>query len=210
MDTLDFSANKTPVTGMLAPGSIRELDKISMGAISDFERVVGGSGDDQFFFGSPSTHVAGASSLEIRGGPGIDQFLWDSLNPSWPHGLDQNSGLPNLSDLQISSKADGGIGLSDQIGWATVNQSDPNIAMGSVHLLTPSTIEGLGDSQLLPIAPIDQLLAGQASLGTHAINQLAIGTTSTGAELLALGSQGENGVIAHLPGFFNGYSGSIP
>ena len=210
MDTLDFSANKTPVTGMLAPGSIRELGKISMGAISDFERVVGGSGDDQFFFGSPSTHVAGASSLEIRGGPGIDQFLWDSLNPSWPHGLDQNSGLPNLSDLQISSKADGGIGLSDQIGWATVNQGDPNIAMGSVHLLTPSTIEGLGDSQLLPIAPIDQLLAGQASLGTHAINQLAIGTTSTGAELLALGSQGENGVIAHLPGFFNGYSGSIP
>jgi len=75
--------------------------------------------------------------------------------------------------------------------------------------LTPSTIEGLGDSQLLPIAPIEQLLAGQASLGTHAVKQLAIGTTSTGAELLALGPQGENGVIAHLPGFFNGCCGSI-
>jgi len=47
-------------------------------------------------------------------------------------------------------------------------------------------------------------------LGSQAVNQLAIGTTETGAELLALGARGGYGVIAHLPAIFNGCCGSIP
>ena len=210
LDTLDLSADRSPVTLRLAPGLISELGKPSMGPIQGFERVLGGSGNDQFLLSNPSTNPTGLTGLEIRGGPGIDQFLWDSLEPSWPHGMDQSSGLPSLADLQISSKPDGGIGLSDQIGWTAWSTTDPNMALGSVHLLTPSTIDGLGDSQLLPIAPMEQLLAGQASLGSKGVSQLAIGTTATGAELLALGPQGEHGVIAHLPGFFSGYYGSTP
>ena len=84
------------------------------------------------------------------------------------------------------------------------------MALGSVQLLTPSSLDALGDSRLLPIAPIEQLLAGQANLGSQAVNQLAIGTTATGAELLALGARGGYGVITHLPAIFNGCCGSIP
>jgi hypothetical protein len=209
LDTLDFSADNSPVTVTIQPGSISQPGKPSMGAIAGFERILGGRGNDQFYIDMLSKTDTGSSGVEIWGGPGIDQFLWDSLQPSWSHGMDPSNGLPSLADLQLTNRAEGGIGLSDQIGWTTVNRGDPSLGWASVRFLTPSTIEGLGDSQLLPIAPIEQLLAGQASLGTHAVKQLAIGTTSTGAELLALGPQGENGVIAHLPGFFNGCCGSI-
>jgi len=209
LDILDFSADNSPVTVTIQPGSISEPGKPSMGAIAGFERILGGRDNDLFYIDMLSNTAPGSNGVEIWGGPGIDQFLWDSLQPSWSHGMDPSNGLPSLADLQLTNRAEGGIGLSDQIGWTTVNRGDPSLGWASVRFLTPSTIEGLGDSQLLPIAPIEQLLAGQASLGTHAVKQLAIGTTSTGAELLALGPQGENGVIAHLPGFFNGCCGSI-
>ena len=210
MDSLDFSSNKTPVAVSLDHGSIREPGKPSMGTIEGFERVLGGGGDDQFFLGRLFSSAPESTPMQIRGGPGIDQFIWDSLSPTWPHGLDRANGLPSLVDLQVITKADGGIGLSDQIGWATLNQGASSQTWGPAQLLTPSSLSGLGDSQLLPIAPMDQLLAGQASLGAKAVSQLAIGTTATGAELLALGPEGENGVIAHLPGLFSGYYGSIP
>ena len=210
LDTLDFSANQTPITIRLAPGLISEPGQASMGPMTGFERVWGGRGGDQFLLGNPSTSGTGLPGVEIRGGPGIDQFLWDPMEPSWPHGMDQGSGLPSLADLQIMTKADGGIGLTDQIGWASSNREGGSMALGSVQLLTPSSLDALGDSRLLPIAPIEQLLAGQANLGSQAVNQLAIGTTATGAELLALGARGGYGVIAHLPAIFNGCCGSIP
>jgi hypothetical protein len=124
--------------------------------------------------------------------------------------MDPSNGLPSLADLQLTNNPDGGIGLSDQIGWRSMNNADPSLMGGTTQLLRPCTIGGLGDSQLLPIAPIEQLLAGQASLGKQAVNQFAIGTTATGADLLALGPLGEYGVIAHLPGFFSGCCGSTP
>ena len=164
LDTLDFSADSSPVTVTIQPGSISEPGKPSMGMIEGFERVLGGRGDDRFYINTLTKTAPGSGGVEIWGGPGIDQFLWDSLQPSWTHGMDPSSGLPSLADLQVINRAEGGIGLSDQIGWTTVNRGDPSLGWASVRFLTPSTIEGLGDSQLLPIAPIDQLLAGQASL----------------------------------------------
>jgi hypothetical protein len=210
LDTLDFSANSSSVTITIQPGSISEPGQPSMGAIEGFERVLGGRGNDQFIVGPLPPTAPGATGVEIWGGPGMDQFLWDSLKPSWPQGMDPSNGLPSLADLQLTSNPDGGIGLSDQIGWRTMNNAEPSLMGGMTQFLSPCTLEGLGDSQLLPIAPIDQLLAGQASLGRQAVNQFAIGTTATGADLLALGAQGEYGVIAHLPGFFSGYCASTP
>lgn len=210
LDTLDFSTNSSTVTLTIQPGSISEPGIPSMGMIEGFERVLGGQGDDQFFVGTMPHKAPGATGVEIWGGPGRDQFLWDSLKPSWPQGMDPSNGLPSLADLQLTNNPDGGIGLSDQIGWRSMNNADPSLMGGRTQLLRPCTIEGLGDSQLLPIAPIEQLLAGQASLGKQAVNQFAIGTTATGADLLALGPLGEYGVIAHLPGFFSGCCGSTP
>jgi hypothetical protein len=210
VDTLDFSACLNQVNLTLDSGTISEPYNLKNGNIDGFERILGGIGDDQFIFSSRTNNVGKGTSMEIWGGPGIDQFLWNSQVTSWPNGIDNSNGLPSLSDLQVIAKTDGGIGLSDQVGWANNNNEDSRIAHGSVQILTPSTIDGLGDCQLLPIAPIDQILSGQLNLGTHAVNQLAIGTTAIGGELLALGPQGQHEVIAHLPGLFSGYCGSIP
>jgi ABC-type cobalamin transport system ATPase subunit len=64
--------------------------------------------------------------------------------------------------------------------------------------LTPSGLEGVGDARLLPIAPLEQLLAGMAT----DTRQLAIASDGQfGNQLHLLGSQGigTSQVIAGLP-----------
>ena len=208
-DVIDYSRWRESVSLAIQPDMIEGIGQGNAGVIEGFEQVIGGKGNDRFMLSGMLETQHAIANIQLRGGPGIDQFIWNILDTDWSGVSQTQGGLPTLADLELRKTADGGIGLSDQIGWFKKSSGDPNRDK-SVELLTASNIGGLGDSRLLPIAPIEQLLAGQVSLGAEAVHQLAIGITATGAELIALGPQSKTMVIAHLPAFLNGCCGSIP
>lgn len=150
------------------------------------------------------TSAGDAWSLELRAGGGDDRLWLPEVPPSASLSLWGEAGrdlwvLPSqvrgggsvvLADLQW----DGALRLSDDLAWADADTP-----------LIPSGLEGLGQARLLPIAPLEQLLAG---LGTAAGQgnvapldpQLAIATGSTGSQLLWLDPlTGGGTVVASLP-----------
>jgi hypothetical protein len=140
------------------------------------------------------TADAGDWSLVLRAGGGDDQ-LWLPAGPHggslslWGEGGRDRWVLPGppsgggslvLADLQWDIPSDALLGpprLSDDLAWGD----------GATPLI-PSGPEGLGQARLLPIAPLEQLLAGLSPAGgvPPLDPQLAIATGSNGSQLLWL------------------------
>jgi hypothetical protein len=140
-----------------------------------------GGGDDRLWL--PQDSFSGR--LELWGGEGRDLFLFpDSPAPA------AGGGTVVLHDLQWQGES---LGLTDALGWAS-----------DATALIPSDLAGLGQVRLLPIAPLEQLLAGMADVRAGQpdlpLMQLAIGTSAGGSELLRLDfAAGQASPIALLP-----------
>lgn len=141
-----------------------------------------GGGDDQLWL--PAGPHGGSLSLWGEGG----RDLW--VLPRDPSG----AGAVVLADLQWEQAVGAPLGsprLSDDLAWG--DAASP---------LIPSGPEGLGQARLLPIAPLEQLLAGlgPASGAPLSDPQLAIATGSHGSQLLWLDPlAGGHTVVASLP-----------
>jgi hypothetical protein len=140
-----------------------------------------GGGDDRLWL--PQDSFSGR--LELWGGEGRDLFLFPDLPAPVAGG-----GTVVLHDLQWQGES---LGLTDALGWAS-----------DATALIPSDLAGLGQVRLLPIAPLEQLLAGMADVRAGQpdlpLMQLAIGTSAGGSELLRLDfAAGQASPIALLP-----------
>ena len=144
-----------------------------------------GGGDDQLWL--PQGPQGGSLSLWGEGG----RDLW--VLPRVPSG----AGAVVLADLQWEQAVGAPLGpprLSDDLAWGDATSP-----------LIPSGPEGLGQARLLPIAPLEQLLAGldPASGAPLPESQLAIATGSHGSQLLWLDPlAGGHTVVASLPALF--------
>ena len=157
-----------------------------------------GGGADRLFM--PKGPFAG--TLELWGAGGRDLFLFAD------HGDPDPAGMIVLADLDWQEGANPALAdpgaalkLSDGLGWWRETTGPNGSRIESWSELTPSGIEGLGDAHLLPIAPLEQLLAGMA---TNPVaqpgGQLAIGAGTSGSELLWLNpAAGTATALASLP-----------
>jgi hypothetical protein len=151
--------------------------------------IDGGAGEDRFLFGwgvTPAPIAGPATTVEplkIRGGADRDLFLFGR-----PDGTSDGLGwTPQLMDLALD--AEGGIGLSDRIGWFGT----------TIEELTPSDSLGIGNPSLLPIAPLGLLMEGIRS-GRATADQLAIALNDQGGgELLMIRGDGRTLPLADLP-----------
>jgi hypothetical protein len=237
LDRLEYSNWTLPVSVDLDRGAASGIGGGASGSLQGFEQVVGGLGSDSLISSGAFGGIDGSEGddllflrwspwlssdgegLQVSGGAGRDLMVFSGLEQQAPSFWDGRSGLPDLVDLDLSSNLDGNsnIGLTDTIGWL---RREPSAGGGSQETflrLTPSGLEGIGDARLLPIAPLEQLLAGMDS----DTRQLAIAWDGhSGAQLHLLGSQGigTSQVIANLPSALstpglsslNGSSGSTP
>jgi hypothetical protein len=150
----------------------------------------------------------------VRGGSGRDLFVFSGLEQQPPQFWNGQTGLPDLVDLDLLPGFNG-----DAIGWLRSETTAGGRLKETFLQLSPSGLDGVGDARLLPIAPLEQLLAGMQS-NTH---QLAIAIPmdgTSGGQLHLLGSQGvgTSQVIANLPSALStpgennlsGSSGSTP
>ncbi|MFM1811808.1 MAG: hypothetical protein RLZZ336_746 [Cyanobacteriota bacterium] len=172
----------------LAAGSFNQVqlgpqaDRLRLSAdAGDWSLVLrAGGGDDRLWL--PEAPPGGSLSLWGEGG----RDLW--VLPRDPGG----AGAWVLADLQWDRAADASLGpprLSDDLAWG--DAASP---------LIPSGLEGLGQARLLPIAPLEQLLAGLGPSGTAPEPQLAIATGSNGSQLLWLDPlAGAHTMVASLP-----------
>jgi hypothetical protein len=146
-------------------------------------------------------------SLMLRAGGGDDR-LW---LPAGPHGGSLSlwgEGGRDLWMLPAAPSGGGSLVLAD-LQWEPL----PGVALGPPRLsddlawgdaptpLIPSGPEGLGQARLLPIAPLEQLLAGLSPAGGVPLDpQLAIATGSNGSQLLWLDPLAAGpSVLASLP-----------
>jgi hypothetical protein len=163
--------------------------------------LLAGEGDDSIYLQWSPWLTPATEPLSLSGGPGNDLFVFNGLGQAAPEGWDQHSGIPILLDLQETKLEKGGIGLSDRLAWVRQELLADGSSHDVLQQLSPSGLEGLGDVKLLPIAPLADLLAGIAAPSLLTSNQLAIGITDSGAELLLLNPQGTSQLVADLPGF---------
>jgi hypothetical protein len=218
LDRLQFTNWELPVTVDLDLGSATAIYGGARGGISGFEQVYGGIGNDVlaasgFFSGldgndgddilylrwTPWLSQPGRR-LELEGGGGSDLVVIVGLEQPIPLGWDGVSGIPVLTDLHLNrfnnDKTD-----TDSVGWLRQVVGQDGTVSQTFIRLTPSSVEGLGDVKLLPIAPLEQLLSGMAD-GTK---QLAIALDPSqpmaAGELHLLGSQGQgtSRLIAYVP-----------
>ena len=216
LDRLEYTNWTLPVNVDLDRGTATGIGAGSSGSLRGFEQVVGGlasdtlsssgafsgidgsEGDDLLFLRwSPWLSGAG-EGLQVSGGVGRDLIIFSGLEQQAPAFWDGQSGLPDLVDLDLSPIANGNGGFTDSIGWLRSEPIPGGGSQESFLRLTPSGLEGVGDVRLLPIAPLEQLLAGMAS----DTRQLAIASDGQfGSQLHLLGSQGigTSQVIAGLP-----------
>ena len=234
LDRLEYSNWSTPVNVDLDRGAATGIGADASGSLSGFEQVIGGLGNDTLISSGAFAGIDGADGddvmflrwspwlslgetpLQIRGGAGSDLFVISGLEQAPPSSWDGSSGLPDLVDLNLNQTPNGGIGLTDSIGWLRNQTQADGSVQQSFQRLTTSGVEGIGNSRLLPIAPLEQLLAGMSD----DTRQLAIGQDSAGdSHLYLLGSQGlgTSQLIANLPSStlnsgssLSGSSGSIP
>lgn len=217
LDRLEYSNWTLPVSVDLDRGSATGIGAGPSGSLVGFEQVAGGlgndnltssgaflsmdgaSGDDVLFLRWSPWLTAGDTVLHVKGGPGRDLFVISGLEQDIPLSWDRQSGIPQLVDLDLGfNGTTSGIGITDTIGWAR-NQTLPGgESQQSFERLTPSGLAGIGDARLLPIAPLEQLLAGMGSN----TQQLAIASNNNGdGQLYLLGSQGQGTaqLVAGLP-----------
>ena len=218
LDRLEFSNWDLPVSVDLDLGSATGIFAGARGGISGFEQVYGGSdddllaasgrydglsgleGDDVLFLRWSPWLSSDGHGLQLRGDGGQDLFVIAGLESAIPTDWDGLSGIPVLADLNLDLDATGG-GEGDRLGWLRQSGGAEGGSSASLIRLIPSGIEGLGDSRLLPIAPLEQLLSGMGD----ATSQLAIAWDPTGADGLAelhlLGSEGPGSsrLIAYVP-----------
>ncbi len=204
-DLLDYSSATNSIAVDLDAGTATGV----LGGIAGFEGVIGGGGNDALTFSASAQVVDGGAGndllvlnwnpwtttatqgVTILGGAGRDLFVFAGLDssippPSW----NGSSGLPTFADLRLTNSV-GGIGLTDRVAKSTTVVGSGGAVTTIVQELTPSGISGLGDTRLLPIAPLDQLLSGSSSLQNS--SQLAIAydpTSAQGPSFFEIGSLG--------------------
>lgn len=209
-DALDYSAWKDPVEVDLNKGTASGI----LGGITGFEEVRGGSGDDQLTAGPDTLRLDGGAGndtihlnlapgrsqpgIQIFGGEGRDIFVLSGLEAIRTGSTSGERALPSLADLELQNTSSGGIGLTDTLEWNQEGIQTGPAGSDGTTTLTPSGLEGVGQPRLLPIAPLEQLLAG---IHAGALNgpQLAIATGTTDSSLLLLGTDGGYSTIAVLP-----------
>ena len=234
LDRLEYSNWTLPVSVDLDRGAATGIGRGLGGALRGFEQVVGGLGRDTLLSSGAFAGIDGAEGddllflrwspwlstdglgLQVRGGGGQDLLVFSGIDQRPPGFWDGLSGLPDLVDLDLSSNPDGSPGFNDTIGWLSQEPIAGGGSRQTLQQLTPSGLEGIGDVRLLPIAPLEQLLAGMESN----TRQLAIAWDGQfGGQLHLLGSQGigTSQVLANLPSALstaglnlNGSSGSTP
>lgn len=182
--------------------------------ISGFEQVVGGLGNDVLatsgaFAGidgsdgddvlylrwspwlTPANGLPTGEGVQLRGGSGQDRFVISGLEAALPAGWDGRSGLPVLQDLDLSldTRGAGGIGLVDRLAWQQQVLLPSGETSQVLQDLTPGGLEAIGDARLLPIAPLEQLLAGMSD-DTRQLAIAADGLPGGVGVLHLLGSQG--------------------
>jgi len=153
--------------------------------------IDGGAGEDRFLFGwdaTPAPMAGPATTMEplkIWGGADRDLFLFHRPETS----TEVLAWKPQLLDLSLALDTEGGIGLSDRIGWSGAMLQE----------LTPSDSLGIGNPSLLPIAPLGLLLEGIRS-GRATADQLAIALNDRGGgELLMIRGDGRTLPLVDLP-----------
>jgi hypothetical protein len=169
---------------------------ISSGA---FLGMDGGLGDDVMYLRWSPWLSTDQTGIELRGGPGKDLFVFSGLDGQNPSKWDGKSGLPSLTDFDLSYDNTSGIGLTDRIGVVTTTLAADGSQKQLFTELTPSDRSGIGNAKLLPIAPLQQLLSGM----TDNTKQLAISFDPLSGrlpDLVILGSNGKSSYqpVAHL------------
>jgi hypothetical protein len=232
LDRLEYSNWTLPVNVDLDRGMATAIGGGASGALQGFEQVVGGLGSDTLSSSGGFSGIDGSEGddllflrwspwlsmesrgLQVRGGSGRDLFVFSGLEQQPPQFWNGQTGLPDLVDLDLLPGFNG-----DAIGWLRSETTAGGRLKETFLQLSPSGLDGVGDARLLPIAPLEQLLAGMQS-NTH---QLAIAIPmdgTSGGQLHLLGSQGigTSQVIANLPSALStpgennlsGSSGSTP
>jgi hypothetical protein len=217
LDRLEFHNWALPVTVDLDQGSSTAIRGGAAGGLQGIEKVIGGNGNDLLISSGAFMGIdgglgddvmylrwtpwlsAGGDGLQVIGGSGKDLFVFSGLEGEKPASWDGQSGLPNLSDFDLSYDNSKGIGLTDRIGVVQTTLAADGSTNQQFTELTPSGLSGVGNVKLLPIAPIEQLLSGMADN----TRQLAISydpLSSRQPDLVLLGSNGKGtfGAVAHL------------
>lgn len=217
LDRLEFHNWSLPVTVDLDLGSSTAISGGVPGSLQGFEKVIGGSGNDVLVSSGAFMGIDGGlgddvmylrwtpwlssneQGIQMNGGPGKDLFVFSGLDGEKPSRWDGKSGLPNLTDFDLSYDNTRGIGLTDRIGVLQTTLAADGSQKQLFTELTPSGLTGVGNVKLLPIAPIEQLVSGM----TDNTKQLAISfdpLSNRLPDLVMLGSNGKGsfGTVAHL------------
>lgn len=208
---LDYSTWQAPVQVDLSLGTASGI----LGGIKGFQAVLGGSGDDQLTAGASTTRLDGGpgndtilinlagspSGGQIFGGDGRDTFVLSGMEAIQAGSAAGEPALPPigaLADLSLETTASGGIGLTDILQWRQQGIQTAPWGASTTITLTSAGLEGLGQPQLLPIAPLAQLLAGMNAMTLNG-QQLAIAAGPNNSSLLLLGADRSYSTIAELP-----------
>ena len=147
-----------------------------------------------------------ASNLapQLLGGGGRDLFVLPDPQQAWSITGPWLACRPSLTDLSLVVQADGSLGLSDRLAFRQVStppglRDAPSAASPDSDLNepVPSGATGVGDIRLLPIAPLELLLAGMDSASPL---QPAIALGSDASLLVLLGPGQRIQELASLPG----------
>jgi hypothetical protein len=219
---LDYGGWFEPVRVNLGLGGATAIAAGANGGLEGFVAVQGGSSDDHLVAGLDSRWLHGGDGedwlelpswlppaaspnqrgTELRGDGGRDLFVLPDVDGSWPGLALAAARQPSLADLTLVETQGGGLGLSDRLAYwqrpgARVPASGALAGNGPASLLepNPSGAEGVGDIRCLPIAPLEQLLAGIGATTP----QLAIAAGTGGSALVLLGPGHTCQELASLP-----------
>ena len=213
LDRLEFHNWTLPITVDLDRGSATGIQGGAPGSLQGFEKVMGGNGNDVLVSSSAFLGLDGGlgddvmylrwspwlstdqTGIELRGGPGKDLFVFSGLDGQNPSNWDGKSGLPSLTDFDLSYDNTSGIGLTDRIGVVTTTLAADGSQKQLFTELIPSDRTGIGNAKLLPIAPLQQLLSGM----TDNTKQLAISFDPLSGRLPDLVMLGSNGKSSYQP-----------
>ena len=217
LDRLEFHNWSLPLTVDLDVGSSTAIRGGAQGSLQGFEKVLGGNGNDFLVSSGAFMGIDGGlgddvmylrwtpwlsadeQGIQVNGGAGKDLFVFSGLDGEKLSTWDGTSGLPNLTDFDLSYDNSRGIGLTDRIGVVQTTLAADGSQKQLFTELTPSGLTGIGNVKLLPIAPIQQLVSGM----TDNTKQLAISfdpLSNRLPDLVMLGSNGKGtfGTVAHL------------
>ncbi|QVL54209.1 MAG: hypothetical protein KFB97_07985 [Cyanobium sp. M30B3] len=209
LDRLEYSNWTLPVSVDLDRGTATGIGGGKAGALSGFEQVVGGLGNDRLSSSGAFAGIDGSlgddvlflrwspwlssfdTGLQVKGGAGRDLFVFSGVEQTPLVGWDGVSGLPDLLDLDLRGDQ------SDSLAWLRQEPLEGGVSQESLLRLTPAGPEGIGDPRLLPIAPLESLLTGM----TSDTLQLGIGVDAIGGSrlhLLGVEGIGTSRVIANV------------